>query len=311
MSDASFSKVIKQQIIECRWPDVAERWLQYLPKIDPPGSAPTEGLSEFIGFTQVAADIDNYEIPHKQQVDGLREYLFREGVFLLHKAMHVSGCAENQAKVGYKTWSLPEAYQSALFAAKAILGFAGIGLAEYNSKAVLVDIFPKEEDTQKRRSKLKLQLLDDPAIQFTKLNMRFEHRHVWSILKRMLAVYQMSRVWPEEYISALRNVDANEFAKQRNELNYKNQCWIFEDIHNPVIDESFGIYNGKIEESVNYSLESSFSVTIAILLMRLAILQFTSISANTSLMNEEIKVVTANLSVERHPLFLDAFPAFA
>lgn len=309
MSDASFARIVRRQIIECRWPDLSERWLQYLPTIDPPGSAPSEGLSQFIGFTDIADEIGkDFDVSVKREVDGVREYVFREGVFLLHKALHVSGCAENQVKSGYKTWSLPEAYQASLFAVKAILHFCGIALAEHNSKGVLIDIFPKEEDVHKRRRKLKLRLLDDPAIQFTKFNMRFQHGNVWTVFLRLLMVFQMDDVWPTEYTSALAKLDTSEFAKQRNHLNYKNELWIFDDLHELVVDKTFGVYPSDIEKALVYGLKTDFSIGLAVVIIRMAYLLFIDISSNTKLLDKEISLVQTGLTSQLHPLYKVAFP---
>lgn len=307
MNDGEFQRLVDKQILECRWSDISERWLNFLPAIDPPGSAPDVGLSEFIGFTTVAANISDVSTPIRTEAPGLREYVFREAVYLLHKAFHVTGCAENQARQGYKTWSLADAYQASLFGAKAILYFCGIALAEFEKKAVLIDVFPKETDTQKRRQKLKLKLLDDPAIQFIKLNMKFEHRHVWAIFQRLLCVFDMS-VWQDTYVQALKRLEIKQFAKQRNELHYKNEIWIFDDLHEFVVDSSFGEHPADIESALVYALESDFSLSLSIAILRMGVLLFESINELSPALNPEIQMIRDNLTVERHPLYSVAYP---
>ena len=306
MDDATFQRLIKRQIYECRWSDIAVRWLNFIPSIDPPGSPPDASLSDVIGLTTLAASISDFAVPVKAEVPGLREYVLREAIYLLHKASHVAGCAEIQARQGYKTWSLANAYQSSFFGAKAILFFCGIALTDYENRAILIDIFPKEEDRQKRQ-KRKLKLLDDPAIQLTRLNMKFEHRHVWFIFQKLLDLFQMN-VWQDTYIQALRKLEVKEFAKQRNELQYKNCAWIFDDLHECVVDLSFGSHPKDMEQSLAYALESDFSLSLSIAILRMGILLLESISESTNTLKTEIQIVKNVLTAERHPLYLEAYP---
>lgn len=306
MDDAAFQRLIKKQILECRWSDISERWLNFIPVIDPPGSPPDVGLSEVVDFNTLAATIKDYDSPIKAEIAGLREYVFREAVYLLHKAFHVTGCAENQARRGYKTWSLAEAYQGSLFGAKAILYFCGIALAEYNNKAVLIDIWPKEEDINKRR-KQKLKLPDDSAIQFTKLNMKFEHRHVWTIFQRLLSVFDIN-VWQDSHVQAIRKLEVKEFAKQRNDLHYKNDLWIFDDLHDFVVDDSFGHHPNDIEKSLIYASESAFSLSLSLAILRMGVLLFESIGGLTNTLKAESQIVRDKLTVVRHPLYSVAYP---
>lgn len=302
MDDEAFRKLVQKRIIECKWSDISAHWLNFLPSIDPPGSRPDASLSEHSGFMGIASSITNFAEPIKADVPGLREYVLREAIYLLHKSSHVTGCAENQAKQGYKTWSLADAYQASFFGAKAILFFCGIALADFNNKAILIDIFPKEQDIQKRQ-KQKLRVLDDTAIEFTRLNMKFEHRHVWTMFKRLLDVFQME-VWPKAYIQTLRKLDVKEFAKQRNELHYSNEVWIFDDLHDPIIDEFFGCHPEGMQEALNYNLNSDFSLSLSMAILRMGVLLFESIGESAKVLNAEIQIMRSALTIERHPLYI-------
>lgn len=309
MNDDAFQRLIQKQILECRWSDISARWLNFLPAIDPPGSAPDVSLSDFISVSTVAETLSEsieYGTIVRAEAAGLRGYVFREAVYLLHKALHVSGCAENQVKRGYKTWSLADAYQASLFGAKAILHFCGIAFAEFGSKALLIDIFPKEQDTNKRR-KQKLKLPEDPKIQFTRFNMQFQHKHIWAIFQRLLNVFDMN-VWQDTYIRALRKIKTGEFAKQRNDLNYKNDLWIFDDLHQLVIDSSFGEHSDDMEESLAYSLESDFSLCLSFSILKMGLLLLEDISKSTNALNSEIQIIKDKLILERHPLYVACYP---
>lgn len=306
MEDGKFNKLIDKQILECRWSDVSTRWLRFLPTIDPPGSAPDVSLSEVVGFTTAVSTIKEYEKPIRTEAVGVREYVFREGVYLLHKGFHVAGYAETQVKQGYKTWSLADAYQASLFGAKAILYFCGVALAEFNNKAVLIDVFPKWADIHRRR-KEKLRLPDDPAIQFIKLDMKFQHRHIWVIFQRLLSVFEMN-VWQDSYIQALKRLGSKDFAKQRNDLNYKNEVWIFDDLHDFIIDPSFGEHPSDIEKSLVYDLESDFSLCLSLAILRMGVLLLENICTATNILNNEIQIIRDRLTPARHPLYSVAYP---
>ena len=303
--DASFLKLIEKQVLECKWTNISERWLNFIPSIDPPGSAPDASLSDVIDATGIASQmIDDH--PLRIEIEGLREYVFREGVYLLHKASHVIGCAEVQARKGHKTWSLVEAYQGALFGAKAILCLCGLAFAEVDSKGIMIDVFPKEEDNQKRR-KRKLILLDTKDVKLIKLRLKIEHRHVWMIFKRVLRVYAIA-IWPEEYLRALLKLDIREFAKQRNEVNYRNEVWLFDDLHHLVVDQGFGFNPTSIEDSLSYERQSAFSLSLSLAMLRLGMMLFQSINELTNVLNHETQVIRESLtSAERHPLYIDAF----
>jgi HEPN domain len=65
--------------------------------------------------------------------------LFREGVYWLHKALHVLGAAEIDADGGMPTWSLSSAYQSAFFSARSSMAFLGVAIAERAKTSYVVE----------------------------------------------------------------------------------------------------------------------------------------------------------------------------
>jgi hypothetical protein len=199
-----------------------------------------------------------------------------------------------------------QGHQASLFGAKAILYICGIALAEYENKAVLIDIFPKEQNRAKRERQY-LRLPNDPAIQFTKLKMKFEHRHVWGIFQRLMHVFDMS-VWQDTYIEAFRKINIGDFAKQRNDLNYKNNAWVFDDLHQFVIDSSFGKHPNDMESSLVYESESDFSICLSLSILRMAVILLEDISKLTNALNSEIQVIKDKLIVEQHPLYLACYP---
>src|SRR2546421_4690584 len=123
---------------------LATNWVGHFPSIDPAGEKPSTSVEDVNGFEAIAIQLREQATEHAEEhakeqarkpkkeryipppitelvvVEGIRSIVFWEGVFLLHKASHVVGCAEIGVKRGVKTWSLCDAYQGALFGAKAI-----------------------------------------------------------------------------------------------------------------------------------------------------------------------------------------------
>ena len=137
-----------------RWENIRDNWMDHIPNYDKPGTAPSDTIVKLTGFDAIALQLaseakaafenakevqektGNYppikSITREENIPGLRELVFWESIFLLHKSRHVLGTAEFQIEDGLHTWSLANGYQGAFFAAKATIGLLGISLPEFN-----------------------------------------------------------------------------------------------------------------------------------------------------------------------------------
>ena len=229
--------------------------------------------------------------------------MFREAIFLLHKASHVIGHAEVSVRSGAKTWSLSDAYQGALFGARSIVYLLGVGLPEYKSKLVITDVWPKIEEQKESRQRLSLDADAESPVQFTLATIKLEHRHFWMLFQRLLNVCKVD-VWQKEYVSALRKLETKEFAMQRNILQYRDWRWIFDDLHESRIDEQFGVHKGDLHDALVYAERSDFSIALALALMRMALDLIGSITALTNKLNTEITLLRNRLTMDYHPLYI-------
>lgn len=304
LRNPEFESFIENHVLARRWSYMAGQWLSYLPILGPPGSRPDEPLSEFIGFTQAAPQVEGQQVALFGDVPGLRQMVFREGLYLLHKALHVLGCAETDASAGFLTWSISEAYHSAFFGAKAILHLLGIAFPTYEpmSKSILIDIFSAGSN-QANRKRLEKRKLDPSFISFVRLDYKLEHRHVWTLLSRALRVMQIE-AWPAAYLKALRNLDVTTVSKQRNSIHYGNHEWLFDDLYNLLTSEGFGVHPDAIEQKLVYEHESDFSLVLGIIICRLALLLIEDLARQTNKLTDEIKIIRSRLNSNFHPLYI-------
>src|SRR4028118_1483157 len=151
-------KQIKKLITPRSSETLASHWVEYFPSITPAGEKPSMSVEDVIGFEEIAVQLkEEYvtstaknstlrgkAITQLAAAKGIRTIVFWEGLFLLHKASHVVSCSEIGVKRGIKTWSLCDAYQGALFGAKAICYLLGVAFPEHGSKTVMLDVWPDD-----------------------------------------------------------------------------------------------------------------------------------------------------------------------
>ena len=119
--------------------------------------------------------------PLRYEVPGIWAIMFSEALRLLDKALHVLGCAEIDADLGMRSWSLCSGYQAALFAGKSLLALCGIGIAEVGSKTLIIDAFPgpvKQPDDY-----------TDCSISF--ISSQLNHLDTWNLIQRVLGLREL------------------------------------------------------------------------------------------------------------------------
>jgi hypothetical protein len=299
---------------------LASSWVGHIPSITPAGEKPTMKVEDVVGFGEIAIQLKEQYVEDVDRdlnlkgkpttqfalVKGVRSFVFWEGLYLLHKASHVMSCAEVGVKRGVKTWSLCEAYQSALFGAKAICHLLGIAFPEHDSKTVMVDVWPDDPNKQKK-SKTPVILEAEPTIQFTRWPFLFQHQHIWRVFQRLLRISSIL-TWPIEYKKALADLDHSKFAYQRNQIQYTNREWIFNDLHTPDIDATFGEHPTDLSDALKHRIESDFSIALGLAILRLGYLLVDQITQNTNILNDEKDLIRSQFTSDKHPLYLSAHP---
>lgn len=236
--------------------------------------------------------------PKREAIPSIREVLFGEGLRLAEKAFHVLGCSESDAHKGNRSWSLCSAYQAGLFASKALLALCGIGFVEINGRTLVVDIFPdpvKEAEDYKEAT-------------FSYVSHRFDHRAVWQLFQRVLAV-TVDAPWPKEAVDKLKEIEDKHFAKHRNDIQYRNTHWPFEDLFAFLTDGDFGQiahWNAGSDDLDFDRPDISIVVAFYILKMNLALLNELGI-ASAKLRPHVDRFFQCSIP-ERHPMYHALLP---
>lgn len=275
------------------WGDIRVKWLGYLPDFDPPGSPPEEPLSNFMALGEIAQQIpENGE--YRDEIPGLREAIFREGVFLLHKAAHVIGACQIHLEKGMPSWALSGGYHGAFFAAKAIVGLLGVSFPEIENKTILIDVWP---DLPKLSARRRGRGEKPPnEMNFIKLP-KLQHYHIWQILQRLLRTMNTT-LWEDHLISSLDNIPHKEFARQRNMLHYNNCSWIFHDLHAYLLDESFKQKLISVTENMLKPQREGFSVVLGFVLLLFGYLLFKDVASSAPILQDEFGILEEWLSLD-------------
>jgi hypothetical protein len=239
----------------------------------------------------------------QESVDGLRETIFREAIFLLHKASHAIGCAEVAARAGAQTWSLCGAYQGSLFGAKAIAYLLGVGLPEYRSKLVMTDAWPRRQNERTSQNRRRYVPDDSGPLQFTMAAVQMGHKHFWLLFQRLLNVSKVD-IWQPQYLAALRKLQVREFASQRNIVHNRDWRWILGDLHEFVIDERFGVHEVDLHKALIYVERSDFSIALALAILRMGFSLIESLTHATNKLNAEVDLMKNRLTAQYHPLYV-------
>jgi uncharacterized protein (UPF0332 family) len=253
------------------WASVRDKWLQFLPSIAKPGSPPSYEVCDFIGLQ----DVYNHVVLLKgaeyvTEVPNLRQAIFHEGLFLIHKAIHVSGTALMQLENGIFSWSLSNAYQSSFFALKGILALLGLSFPQFN-KTLMVDCFREEELSKNKLAKGIQPKLEIRFLQFSDLS----HVDYWAVLQRVVRVSEIN-VWDSQIMQYFSNIDPASIGMERNKLHYENHYWTFDDLFTPMTDDKFAVNEELLQTfiaTVNRGKDYSFFLNYTLVLMALQLVK--------------------------------------
>lgn len=96
----------------------------------------------------------------------------------------------------------------------------------------MVDVFPAPVKDAK----------DYTEANFSYVSNRFDHRAVWMLFQRILAI-TVDAPWPKQAVDKLKTVEEKHFAKQRNDIQYRNTYWPFDDLFDFLTVGDFGSVN--------------------------------------------------------------------
>jgi hypothetical protein len=223
------------------WSVHRETWLNYLPNDYTFGNPPSISVANWEPFQRAADESKGMPISapvYRVNLKGLHELVLRESIFMLHKAWHVLGAAEQHAANGQPTWAQSSGYHAAFFAAKATFGLLGHALIEHANRMCLVRLFPFES-----RSKTQGGPIHAPdSAEVIYLDKSFTHREIWELYKRVLNTTGVAEeIWPSDTTTFLKLLPTEEFAAERNSLHYQSDAWIFNDLFADQTIDGLGI----------------------------------------------------------------------
>jgi len=274
------------------WTVVREQWLGYIPQITPAGAPPVLPVAAVPGLAELAeeAALKKSIRTSGEQAD-LRSSVFWEGTYLLHKACHIIGGAGVHANEGLCTWSVSSFYQGGMFAAKAVLYLMGVGLPEFKSKTLLVDIWPEKSPVQRRAEKKGVKA--PPEAQLTHLPVRLDHHTAWYALLRLVRTSEVY-VWPVAFVDALRTLDVEEISDQRNTIHYRHATWLFDDLHSPAsVLEFFDLERDKDGSLIIDPDRDDFTLVLAVVVLHMALMLFDSLQELSNRLVGEADLIRA------------------
>lgn len=289
------------------WHAVSSAWLRFLPAIEPPGTPPEDGVADHVALgAAVKATPTTGE--HRWQGAGVRESLFREAVFLLHKARHVVGCGEILANGGRLSWSLSTAYQGAFFAMEGVLGLLGVSIVQVENRWVIVDVWPEVRDGASKRERTTYELGSDIVL-ISAPNP--DHYHRWAILQRVLRTLSNPPILTE-VIDGLDSPAYKDFARQRNTLHYRCK-WLLEDLFELLTIDGFGQPSTKEDLlEIVASQKDDFSLVLSMLLLNLGSRLLGDLAASAPMVDAELRLLQTPLAnPARHPLYASFAPLLA
>lgn len=287
------------------WDVIKDKWYNYIPSIATPGDAPTIEIKKFYGLQDLySKTVAANKAPYFEEVVSLRSAILWEGLYLTHKALHVSGSAILHLENGLISWSLANAYQSSFFAVKAIISLLGISFPRL-SKPFMIDCFPKGEELT--RSQLKKMRVPKTELKFLIFN-DLSHVEYWEILQRILFVSTVT-CWDDEVIEYLKAMPGEKFVEERNNLHYINNYWTFpKDLYVPDIVNSFAEnqdfttdYKAFIS---NCGHQHSFFLNYTVIRMALALIK--DLGSLSSIVSDEYQLMLTTIRMGMHVRFLNS-----
>lgn len=286
MQDQEFTKIINNIVNERSWINISGSWIKYIKSSDNPGERP-EKLSELFPLVDFIRekDFDDYEVA--ENISSLRSSVFKQGLYLFHKSIHVSMHSENSALNNYPTWTLNVAYQSSVFTAKSIINLLGIASVSIQNKTYIIDLC-----SDKEMENIKIYKLD--------IN-KLEQRHTWIIFITLMKKVK-NKNWNAAF-NKFKTIDYKHFTKQRNMFFYDDTSWLFNDLHTFDSIDGFGkCKNDKeLKRKLKFYENSDFTFVASLFLLEMDFQLFKDISSKTKIIKSELDLINNKIEDGKHP----------
>ncbi len=285
------------------WDQVASSWLRHLPQIDSPGIPPKPlSLNQDLSYLceQARSPKPNILSSARGPAAGLRDAIFHESIYWLHKAVHSLSGAERKIAYGMLTWSVIDAYQSAYFSMRSLCAALGVVVCDYQSKSYVVDICRDFGSTKRELRVQDSAFCEDVAVY--SIGVRFDHKDNWQIMQRLLRVLH-NESWGEECSQKIIELKSKDFAHHRNRICYYVHEWLKNDMLAPDYDESFAtqaIYKAfPILDTTNLN----FTLHLAYVFARISLTAYWDVAKVGVILARESESLRGALDESRHPYY--------
>lgn len=275
---------------------LSDFWLSSIPRIDPDLNLKFESLDEFDPLHELlesaTEDMLRVEIPL------LRQTVFREAIFLLHKAVNVLSLAEISASNGSPTWSLSTAYHSAFFGIRSLTRFLGVAHVTTGKNTWVIDIFPQWVKQSKRKNKD----INSQSDMLIFKGPRIEQRHHWRLFQRLVCVTKFGDPVLKNLASDFWKSNVSDFTVQRHTLLYDDNSWYFDDLYKNDVRSGFGIRASNLTIKDDSGTED-FTLVLAYSIVEFGIRLLRSLRENANILAESLDVIENSLTNIRHPMY--------
>jgi hypothetical protein len=283
------------------WDDLKDIWLDYIPDLIQPGSAPEHEITDSIPLLSEFEKIENDKpYPVSDKIPEVMSAAMHQGIFLLHKAANVIGASQIHIREGIKSWSLSSAYHAAFFSMKAVLHFLGVIEIHVPERGYfLLDLWSEEVSKSSRIRKRTYSV-----IKIIK-SKRFDHQQLWDLFQRMLRITNFSeKIITAQNVASIQSLKITDFALQRNRLHYSTK-WIFDDIRDYIFNKSFGVFQNELSDgsALQNPNKEDFSLALGFILVRMGFQMLSDIAELSPEIKNELDLLSLWFSKDCNYLY--------
>lgn len=298
----SIEKLVKK-LPSRHWDHICSSWLPHIPKITPPGARPvplTEN-ADLSYWCEQATPSGNKKLSSVSgSVAGLREAIFHEGVYWLHKAVHAMYGSESKIAAGMLTWSVIDGYLAAYFSMRSISAILGVAVCDYLSKSYVVDLCRDFGNMSRVKRKGESAFAQEVGIHT--FGVRFDHKQCWQILQRLLRVLH-SETWGPAVSQSIYELASTDFAHHRNRISYYVHEWLKDDLHRPLAEDTFATDAIYDKCPAFNTADSAFTIHLAYSLMTVALTAYNDVAKVGVILHDETETFRQALDDSRHPYY--------
>lgn len=295
----SLPKAIKKKLDTRDWRDLQQHWIAKAVIDEGIGDKPDSSICEAVELMSL-----RYSAPipigmdDLIDVEGVHTLFLRESIFLAHKSCAIARSISRDLNARHGTYADVSGYNASFFIARAlllILGFHPLSTRICKS-TVLTDIFHNGVDGKNTK------------LFFIPNANSFGHADIWELLKIAFNITHNLPIDPE-FMSFLADLNPTDFASSRNQVQYHNCAWTYDDLHN---DETIELdWIQPFQKNIYYrysaaSQEEHFPIILYFIMMRKYIFLLRDIARGTQILQSETSKIITNLSIN-NPLDVDSW----